>query len=295
MNTPLSQQPTGQTKEAFTIIEPKEILTIIDVDHPGARGPRYRERREQIAGLAKSFRARPRAIPTLRYTDDEHATWSAVAHELERLHGERACALYLDARQKLQIPSDHIPQMEDLSRAIHRLQGMRLAPVEGLVDSRSFLSQLGSGIMLCTQYVRHHSRLTFTPEPDVIHEFLGHVPTFANQDLVAFSKLLGRAAARANAAQLIKLERLYWFTLEYGLIAEGGQLKCFGAGLLAGIEDMHNAFKPGADIREFVMNEVIATPYDFALLQPTYFVIPSFAHLRRATEQLLDTLFTDTH
>lgn len=271
------------------IIEPQEILTILDLDHPGANDPVYRKRREHITELAKQFRAKPNHIPKLEYTDNEHETWSTVAKELDTLHNERACSLYLDAKPKLNIPSDHIPQMEDLSNAIQHFEGMRLAPVEGLVDSRSFLSQLGSGVMLCTQYVRHHSRPTFTPEPDVIHEFLGHVPTFANKDLVAFSKMIGQVAKIASEEQLKKLERLYWFTLEYGLIEENGKPKCFGAGLLAGIEDMNNAFKDNADIREFDMKKVLETPYNYSLLQPTYFIIPSFEYLKTETQKLLTT------
>ncbi|MDO8626555.1 MAG: hypothetical protein Q7K39_03840 [Candidatus Magasanikbacteria bacterium] len=286
-NQALAPKPASTNEPV--IIEPKEILGIINLDHPGAHDPEYRERREHIATLAKQFRANPRLIPELKYTEAEHETWSIVANELERLHGARACEMYLEARPKLKIPIDHIPQMEDLNRAINRFQGMRLAPVEGLVDSRSFLSQLGNRVMMCTQYVRHHSRPTFTPEPDVIHEFLGHVPTFANKELVEFSQLVGRAAKIATEDQLKKLERLYWFTLEYGLIQEGNGIKAFGAGLLAGIEDMNNAFKPDADIREFSVDEVVKTEYNYSILQPTYFVIPSFEFLRDATKKLLDT------
>lgn len=277
------------TNEPNPFVEPKEILTILDLDHPGANDPAYRTRREHIAALAKEFRRNPSAIPTLNYTDDEHETWSIVNQELDTLHEQRACTLYLEVKPELDIPKDHIPQMRDLSKAIEKFQGMRLAPVEGLVDSRSFLSQLGKKVMLCTQYVRHRSRPTFTPEPDIIHEFLGHVPTFGNKDLVEFSAMLGQAARTATEEELKKLERLYWFTLEYGLIAENGKTKAFGAGLLAGIEDMNNAFKPGADIREFSIEEVIKTNYNYSFLQPTYFIIPSFEYLRKETKKLLST------
>ncbi len=267
--------------------EPKNILQILDLDHPGAKDPDYRIRREMIARLARQYRQNPNIVPTLEYTQEEHATWREVYGMLDELHPERACAMYNRARKILEIPKDRIPQMRDLSERIRRFNGMRLGPIEGLVDSRSFLVSLADKRMFCTQYVRHHSRPTFTPEPDIIHELLGHAPTFADADFVEFSRLLGQAAHAANDEELKQIERLYWFTLEYGLIEEQGKPKAFGAGLLAGIEDMNNAFKTDADIRPFVLDEVIATDYNYSFMQPRYFIIPSFEFLKQETARLI--------
>ncbi len=269
--------------------EPAEILGILDLDHPGAHDPEYRKRREHIGQVAKDFRKNPAIIPLVEYTKDEHKTWQTVNDILSDLHPTRACSMYLRARKHLDIPRDHIPQMRELSAIVSRFNGMKLAPVEGLIDSRSFLTSLANKRMFCTQYIRHHSRPTFTPEPDIIHEFLGHVPTFADPDLVSFSKLIGEAAKIATLPQLTQLERLYWYTLEYGLIEENGQPKAFGAGPLAGIEDLNNAFKPDADIRPFTMAEVLNTDYQYSFIQQRYFIIPSFEFLRKETEKLIAT------
>ncbi len=268
-------------------LEPKQILAILDLDHPGATDPEYRTRREQIARLAQQFRREPNAIPLLEYTPQEHATWKEVNGVLSSLHPDRACGMYLRARKKLHIPQNHIPQMRELSHSVSLFNGMRLAPIEGLVDSRSFLISLANKRMLCTQYIRHHSRPTFTPEPDAIHEFIGHVPTFADADLVEFTRLIGQAATEASEEELKQLERLYWFTLEYGMIEEHGNPKAFGAGLLAGIEDMNNAFRADADIRPFTIEEVINTDYNYSFLQQRYFVISSFEFLKEETKKFI--------
>jgi phenylalanine-4-hydroxylase len=277
-------------KEQEKITEPEKILHILDLDHPGAHDPEYRLRREKIAELARTFRKDPATIPIVQYTENENSVWRDVNEILSDLHPDTACSRYLYARKRLDIPQDHIPQMRDLNNRVRRFNRMQLGPVEGLVDSRSFLSSLGDGRMLCTQYIRHHSRPTFTPEPDAIHEFIGHVPMFADKDLVEFSKLIGIAARTASDEQLVWIERLYWFTLEYGLIEENGEPKAFGAGLLAGIEDLQNAFKSEARILDFDIETVINTPYNYSFLQDEYFIIPSFEFLKRQTEVLIKTL-----
>ena len=101
------------------------------------------------------------------------------------------------------------------------LRGFRLAPIEGLVEARAFLRQLEKRTMFCTQYVRHDSRPDYTPEPDIIHEATGHIPNLTNEDFADFSQSIGRGARLANEEQMNQLSRLYWFTVEFGLIEEG--------------------------------------------------------------------------
>jgi len=269
--------------------EPEGVLDIMDLEHPGHTDPDYRKRREYIATLAKDFRKDARIIPALEYTEDENRTWKEVFEQLEDRHIDRAFDRYLYARKRLEIPKDKVPQLRELSQKISQFNGMTLGPIEGLVDSRSFLSGLANKRMFCTQYVRHHSRPTFTPEPDIIHEVLGHVPTFADADLVEFSRLMGEAAKIATDQQIKQLERLYWFTLEYGMIEEKNNPKAFGAGILAGIEDMDRAFSGEAEQRPFVLEEVIHEDYDYSFHQTKFYVIPSFEFLRKETQRLLES------
>lgn len=272
------------TQTTSPISEPKNILQILDLDHPGANDQNYRERREKIAQLARDFRKDPSAIPVITYTKQEDKTWKEMSEILVDLQDKHACSMYLRARKALDIPIDRVPQLRELSRMIAKFNGMTLMPIEGLVDARSFLIHLAHGRMFCTQYVRHHSRPRFTPEPDIVHEVRGHVPTFVDPDLVAFTKMIGRAAMNADDAQMMMLERLYWFTLEYGLIEENGEAKLFGAGPLAGIEDLTRSMANDADIRSFSIDAVIHAEYNYSFIQPFYFIIPSFEFLRKEME-----------
>ena len=124
------------------IQEPKQLLAILDLDHPGANDPLYRKRRQEIADAAKEYRLDTHSIPLIIYTDEEHNTWQSVNILLNQLHPSRACSMYLDARKQLPIDSIRVPQMKELSDTLYNIHGFTLGPIEGLVDSRTFLSQL---------------------------------------------------------------------------------------------------------------------------------------------------------
>lgn len=265
-----------------------DTLPILDLDHPGASDPEYRARREHIASVARAFRDDPTTpFPVIEYTEAEHAVWQACQELLAELHERHACQAYVEGRRKLQLPTDSIPQLGSVSDRLSRIEGFRLWPVEGLVLPRIFLRHLERRIMLSTQYIRHPSRPLFTPEPDIVHELLGHAPMFTHREFVEFSELIGKGARLANDQQLEQMSRLYWFTVEFGLIEERGGIRAFGAGLLGGIEDLRRAFSGQADLRPFDLEEMIHLEYDYNHPQPVYFVIPSFRHLRREVEQLI--------
>lgn len=269
--------------------ETVESITLLDLDHPGANDLSYRRRRDEIAALAAAWRRDPTGIPDVAYTDEETETWRTVVSRLEAKHAARASAVYLRAKKNLAIVPERVPQLSNLDARITRFHGFRLAPVEGLIDSRSFLGALGDGVMRCTQYLRHASRPEYTPEPDLVHEVIGHVPTFTDADFVAYTRLVGRAAQTASAERLTQLERLYWFTIEFGLVREQGELKAFGAGLLSSLGEIDHCLGPEVERRQFTMSEVLDTPFDFSAMQPRLFVIESFAKLRAETEALLRT------
>lgn len=252
-------------------------ITLLDLDHPGANDRAYIKRRKFIAEQAGKF----------LYTKIENETWKAVSQKLETLHKQRASSIYLDAKKKLCISKNSIPQLEIISNHISSLNNFRLEPIGGLVDPRNFLTKLGERIMYCTRYVRHHSRPEYTPEPDIIHELIGHAPMFLNKEFTDFSQRLGIAASKANNSQLKMLENLYWYTIEFGLIREGNKIKAFGAGLLSSFGELENAFSGKPKWREFDIDEIGKTPYAFSEMQKVLFIIPSFKELKNKTESFL--------
>ena len=260
------------------------------LDHPGANDTEYRTRRDFIASLSKRFREDPQhKIIDVEYTPEEQKVWQIVATKLEEIQARRASSLYLEAKKKLGISTERIPQLSEMNRRLGELTGFRLAPIEGLVETRGFLSWLEHRTMLCTQYIRHTSRPEYTPEPDIVHEAIGHIPNFTNPDFADFSQTVGRGARIATDEQLEELGRLYWFTVEFGLVQEGDEMKAFGAGLLSSFGELENAFTESVERRPFDLKEVINQDYSYSDMQPILYVIPSYAYLKETTRKYIES------
>lgn len=265
-----------------------ENINELHLDHPGANDADYRTRRDHIAELAKNFRETG-TITDVEYTDEEQKVWQIVATKLEELQAERASEFYLDAKKKLGITTKRIPQLSEMNKRLKELSNWRLAPIEGLVETRGFLSWLSYRTMLCTQYIRHTSRPEYTPEPDIVHEAIGHIPNFTNRDFADFSQFIGHGARIASDEQLEELGRLYWFTVEYGLIEENGKHKAFGAGLLSSFGELEHAFTDNVERRPFDLAKVIRTDYSYSDMQPILYVIPSYQFLKDTTRKYIES------
>ncbi len=269
---------------------PFEDIEELPIEHPGASDPEYRKRRDYIANLSKQFREDPNnVIIDVEYTPEEQKIWQIVATRLDELHQKHASRVYLEAKKKLGITNERIPQISKLSKRLTELTGFRLAPIEGLVDTRAFLSWLSWKTMLSTQYIRHHSRPEYTPEPDIVHESIGHIPMFTNQDFADFSQSIGHGARIATDEQIEELGRLYWFTVEFGLIKEDGELKAYGAGLLSSFGELEHALSDKVERRPFDLEKVIKTDYDYSDMQPILYVISSYEELKNETRRYIET------
>jgi phenylalanine-4-hydroxylase len=165
---------------------------------------------------------------------------------------------------------------------------MHLVPAEGPLPYRTFYSYIGQRGFPVTQFIRHGSHPEFTPEPDMIHDCLGHVPSLMNQDYAELLTLIGKAASiTPDAQQVLALKRFSWFSIEFGLIEEEGQVKIFGAGILSSTGEIPFSLSSQVNHRPFVTDDVIATDYDPSRMQDLLFVIPSFVFLRREIEGLV--------
>lgn len=265
-----------------------EDIEELHLDHPGANDAEYRERRDYIASLSKKFR-QTGVITDVDYTDEEQGIWQHVATRLEDLHEKYASPFYLKAKKDLGITTERIPQLSEMNRRLKELTGFRLAPIEGLVETRGFLSWLSYRVMLSTQYIRHHSRPDYTPEPDIVHESIGHIPMFTNPNFADYSQFVGHGARIANDEQLEALGRLYWFTVEFGMVEEGGGIKAYGAGLLSSYGELQHAFSDNVERRPFDLERVINTSYDYSDLQPVLYVIPSYQELKEVTRKYIES------
>lgn len=270
---------------AFTDM-PFEDIEELHLDHPGASDLEYRERRDYIASLSKKFRETG-VITDVEYNEDEQNIWRHVAARLEELHQKHASAFYLRAKRDLGISNDRIPQLSEMNRRLKELTNFRLAPVEGLVDTRAFLSWLSFRTMLSTQYIRHHSRPEYTPEPDIVHEAIGHIPMFTNPNFADYSQFIGHGARIATDQQIEELGRLYWYTVEFGLVEENGDVKAYGAGLLSSFGELEHAFSDKVERRPFDLEQVINHDFTYSDMQPVLYVIPSYAELKEVTRNYI--------
>ncbi len=265
-----------------------ENINELHIDHPGANDEEYRARRDHIAALAKNFRETGE-ITDVDYSPREQRVWRYVAEELEELHERYASPFYLQAKKELGISTDRIPQLTEMNRRLKELTNFRLAPIEGLVETRGFLSWLSYRTMLCTQYIRHHSQPAYTPEPDIVHESIGHIPMFTNPAFADFSQFIGLGARIATDQQIEELGRLYWFTVEFGMVEDEGDIKAYGAGLLSSFGELEHAFSDKVERRPFNLEQVISHEYTYSDMQPVLYVIPSYAELKEVTRAYIES------
>jgi phenylalanine-4-hydroxylase len=263
------------------VTDPTIALVELDKDHPGFRDATYRTRRNEIAAVAASYRLDD-PVPDIEYTPQEHSVWTAALGNLARFHDRYACREYLAGASVVELPRDEIRQLRQINSVVIPETGFRFWPVAGLVSPRTFLTFLGRSVFLATQYIRHHSAPLYTPEPDVIHELVGHAPLLAHAEVAALHRLFGETAVRMPESRAEALIRVYWYTMEFGLVMEGDQLKAIGAGLLSSYGEM-DRFERESEIRRLDLDEVARTPFDTSSYQDVLFVAES-------SEQLLTEL-----
>lgn len=254
-------------------------------DHPGFHDLDYRARRNRIAQLAFSYQP-GEEIPEAPYTPEEHHVWQTIWAALEPAHRAHACLEYQESVQRLALAPDRIPQLREVNQKVQAISGFRLEPVAGLVEPRVFLESLASGTFLCTQYIRHHSTPLYTPEPDVVHEIVGHAVTLASKRLAEINRLFGKAVKRTSSLEALnRLARVYWFTIEFGVLREDGSLKAYGTGLLSSageLEAMHDA-----ELRPLDLQAASRHEYDPTRYQPVLFCADSFETMYDSLQKFL--------
>jgi phenylalanine-4-hydroxylase len=256
-------------------------------DHPGFRDLDYRARRNRIAQLALNYRA-GEPIPEAPYTPEEHEVWRAVWQALEPAHRAHACAEYQECIRRLAFAPDRIPQLREVNEKVQAISGFRLEPVAGLVEPRVFLESLASGTFLCTQYIRHHSTPLYTPEPDVVHEIVGHAVTLASKRLAELNRLFGNAVKRTTSLEsLNRLSRVYWFTIEFGVVRENGAVKAYGTGLLSSAGELSAMHK--AELQPLDLEAASRHEYDPTHFQPVLFCADSFETMYDSLHEFLVT------
>jgi phenylalanine-4-hydroxylase len=202
---------------------------------------------------------------------------------------QHAAAGVLEARGRLALPLDRVPQLSEVDASLRPLTGFGYCAVEGLLPARVFFTSLSHGVFPSTQYVRWEGSPLYTPEPDVIHEVMGHANCIACPQIAELHRRAGAAIARVESAEALGfLADVFWFTVEFGVVREQGRTKAYGAGLLSSPGELE-WFGEHAEIRPIDIVEMGTTPYDIDHYQPVLFEGQSLQHVVDVVGSFYDT------
>jgi phenylalanine-4-hydroxylase len=282
----------AQLYSPVTENEDGSVTVELASDHPRACDPAYRERRNHIAARAVAWRPGD-PIPRIEYEEAEHEVWRIVSRELAPKHEKYACREFREAAHALALPTDRIPQLDEVSAGLEPLTGWRYHAAAGLVPLREFLGSLGERIFHSTQYIRHGAMPLYTPEPDLIHEVIGHGNLLASPRFAAIKREAGRAAQRVETdAALQFLADVFWFTIEFGVLREEGEVRAYGAGILSSYGEIEE-FR-GADLRPLDLLEMGTIEYDITHYQPILFCADGMGELENVVGGFFERFDDDT-
>lgn len=219
------------------------------------------------------------------YTAEEHATWDTLFERQAKLLPGRASRAYLKGLDALRLSESGIPNFEELSERLMKLTGWQVVAVPGLVPDEVFFDHMANRRFVAGNFIRRPDQLDYLQEPDVFHDVFGHVPMLADPVFADYLEAYGRGGVRAmELGALTQLGRLYWYTVEFGLVQEAEGLRIYGAGIVSSSAESRFALDdPSPNRIVFDLRRVMRTQYRIDDFQQNYFVIPSFDELLRVT------------
>jgi phenylalanine-4-hydroxylase len=219
------------------------------------------------------------AIETPVYADEDHETWRLLYARQRALLPGRACDEYLEGLNAMGFPEDRIPSLRAASAVLEHATGWRVARVPGLLHEADFFAHLARRVFPSTDFIRSRAEMDYTPAPDLFHDVFGHMPMITHPEFADFYQRLGAAALTARGDDRRRLERFYWFTVEFGLIRNRSGLRIYGNGILSSYAEVLNSLTDVVVKLPFDAGRIAEQEYDTWHLQPLLFVIDSFEQL----------------
>ena len=220
------------------------------------------------------------------YTPEEDAIWGELYERQMTLLAGMACKEYLDGVKTLGLRPDKVPQLLDVDRRLHETTGFGVEGVPALIPPSRFYELLSQGKFPLATFLRRREHIDYIEEPDLFHEVFGHCPLLTNQSYANFVRRFGEAAVKLGKGYSWHLFRIFWFTVEFGLINTAHGRRCYGAGIVSSPSEAKAAMDGTAcEFRPFDLMSVLRTPYRIDIVQPIYYVIDSFADLEAIVEQ----------
>jgi phenylalanine-4-hydroxylase len=282
----------GQLYSPVTAGEDGRVTVHLADDHPGAADPDYQARRNDIAALALAWQPGEPA-PDVRYSDAEQEVWRTVCREIAPKHEKLAIREFLEAKAALNLPVEGVPSLDLVSERLRPLTGFHYVPAAGLVPLREFYGSLSERIFHSTQYVRHPASPLYTPEPDIIHEVVGHGHLLATPTFSELHRLTGEATHRVNDEENLRfLSRVFWFSVEFGVVVEDGSLKAYGAGILSSYGEI-DEFRE-MEHRPLDLVEMGTADYDITHYPPVLYRAESLDEVREVVGAFLRSCTDDS-
>ncbi|USZ15189.1 phenylalanine 4-monooxygenase [Moraxella sp. FZFQ2102] len=217
----------------------------------------------------------PDASGFIQYSDDEHAIWHDLFVRQQSSIIGKACQDYLDGLDKLALPTTQIPQLADIDRILQQTTGFATAAVPALISFSKFFGLLADQKFPVATFIRTREDFDYIQEPDIFHEIVGHCPLLTHPAFAKFTHTYGKLGLKSDKATRVFLARLYWFTMEFGLIDTTEGLRIYGGGILSSPAETEYALSGKPEYRPFNLNDILRTPYRIDKIQPIYYVIES--------------------
>jgi phenylalanine-4-hydroxylase len=220
------------------------------------------------------------------YTAEDHAVWGILYDRRMQSLRDTGSRVFLDGARAIGLRPDRVPDLAEVNGNLVRRTGWSAVPVTGFIPAQQFFACLAQRRFPTTVTVRPREQLDYLPEPDIFHDVFGHVPLHADVVFADFLQRFGAVASRATTeAGIEAMARLFWFTVEFGLVHEAGAVRVYGSGLISSAGDAANALSDRCDRRPFSLDAVISQPFEIDRLQDVLFVVESYDELFAAVSE----------
>jgi phenylalanine-4-hydroxylase len=226
-----------------------------------------------------------------RYTSADHEVWQILyARRMEQLEST-ASRIFLDGAKLIGLAPNEIPNLDEVNRRLGPRTGWNAVPVGGFLPAKEFFASLSARRFPTTVTIRSRESIDYVPEPDIFHDVFGHVPLHSDPPFADFLQKFGQTAAMARTPEEVEMmARLFWFTIEFGLIDENSKPKIYGSGLISSSGDAANALGPTCNRRPFTLDGVISQSFRIDQLQDTLFVVDAFDQLYEAVDAITERM-----
>jgi phenylalanine-4-hydroxylase len=220
------------------------------------------------------------------YTEEQHATWAELVSRVLPEIEKHAAREYLDGFEIIGLQRDRLPNLSSISARLEPRTGWNSTPVSGFLPAPAFFEMLAARRFPTTTWLRSRESLEYTPQPDIFHDVFGHVPMHAHGVFADFLERYGRVCAAVQDSNVLeKLGRLFWYTVEFGLIREGDEIKVYGSGIISSRGECRNVVSGNCAIRDFSLDEVLHTPVKVDELHKLLFAVEGFDQIYEAMNE----------